>query len=391
MAILECHEVTGRTGEARVTTTRRYTRVFQVLTSGSTDGAQSVRDWPGQASPFILGIPDYGDTWESLATNEISILDEDLEAFCVEKRAEQHDDNNLSNWTVSCEYVGVEDPTFEPPKINLTGEKYQETSQFDYTPLTPLLVANSAGDPYEHGITRDRHRRIILIERSVLTYNPVADDAFIDTVNSDVFLADRYPPGFAVGTCKIDELDAEAVYYENYNPSNPLDQIHYYRQKVKISIDPNGWNAIYLDAGYHQLVLRPTLTGTNLTVDATTNTVVLPDGYTPQLGDIGHVLVITGGAGFTTGSYTITGVVTVAGVYKWSLSASPAAAGTASGTWSLAGLTSKPKIILEGGSTPSTPQLLNGAGMRAGPSATPQYKTFIRYSFADWTILNLDF
>jgi hypothetical protein len=73
--------------------------------------------------------------------------------------------------------------------------------------------------------------------------------------------------------------------------------------------------------------------GTNLTVDGTTNTSVLPDGYTPQPGDVGQTVYVTGGTGFTAGAYTVVSLVSPGGVLKWQLSASPAAVGTSGGAW----------------------------------------------------------
>jgi hypothetical protein len=73
--------------------------------------------------------------------------------------------------------------------------------------------------------------------------------------------------------------------------------------------------------------------GTNLTVDATTNTDVAPDGHTPATTDVGNLIQITAGAGFTTGFYEIKSIQ--AG--KWRLDRSPAATGTAGGTWALGG------------------------------------------------------
>lgn len=78
--------------------------------------------------------------------------------------------------------------------------------------------------------------------------------------------------------------------------------------------------------------------GVNLTVDAATNTDVAPDGYTPVAADVGNLIQITAGAGFTAGFYEITAVVSG----KWRLDRSPAAVGTAGGTWALGGAMASP-------------------------------------------------
>jgi hypothetical protein len=77
--------------------------------------------------------------------------------------------------------------------------------------------------------------------------------------------------------------------------------------------------------------------GTNLTVDATTNTDVAPDGYTPDAtADPGNIVQITTtgtGAAFTVGFYEIVSVVSG----KWRLDRSPAAVNSAGATWAMGG------------------------------------------------------
>jgi hypothetical protein len=72
--------------------------------------------------------------------------------------------------------------------------------------------------------------------------------------------------------------------------------------------------------------------GSDLEVDAANNKLVFPPAG-PLPGDEGKSLVITGGAGWTTGTYLITDVVGV----KWLLDRSPAAAGTAGGVYHIGG------------------------------------------------------
>lgn len=74
-------------------------------------------------------------------------------------------------------------------------------------------------------------------------------------------------------------------------------------------------------------------TGTNLTVDAVDNTKVTPDAHTPAAADVGNVIQITAGIGYTTGFYEITAQDGV----EWTLDRSPAAIGVSGGTWALGG------------------------------------------------------
>jgi hypothetical protein len=78
--------------------------------------------------------------------------------------------------------------------------------------------------------------------------------------------------------------------------------------------------------------------GTNLTVDGTTATDVLPDGYTPSADDVGNAIQITAGAGFTLKSYLIKSIQSG----KWRLDSAPAATSTSGGTWALGGALASP-------------------------------------------------
>jgi autotransporter-associated beta strand protein len=80
-------------------------------------------------------------------------------------------------------------------------------------------------------------------------------------------------------------------------------------------------------------------TGVNLTVSNSNDLEVTPDGYLPSTADIGQTLQITGGLGWTTGTYQIVNVLIsesngqLSG--QWVLNASPAVEGTTSGQWTL--------------------------------------------------------
>lgn len=83
-------------------------------------------------------------------------------------------------------------------------------------------------------------------------------------------------------------------------------------------------------------------TGTNLTVDGANAANVVPDAHTVVAGDVGKIVRITGGTGFTVGEYYISAQDGT----SWTLLAEKyaatncAAVGTAGGTWSLIGATS---------------------------------------------------
>jgi hypothetical protein len=78
--------------------------------------------------------------------------------------------------------------------------------------------------------------------------------------------------------------------------------------------------------------------GVNMTVDGANPLRLAPvgDGYDPGGAEVGQHLVITGGAGWTPGSYEIVSVVSGLGGY-FTLATGPAAAGATGGIWHLSG------------------------------------------------------
>lgn len=71
--------------------------------------------------------------------------------------------------------------------------------------------------------------------------------------------------------------------------------------------------------------------GVNLATDAANQFLVTPDGFAVGAGDVGKLVRVTGGAGWTTGLYTILAQNGTA----WTLDAAPAAANVAGGAWQL--------------------------------------------------------
>jgi len=81
--------------------------------------------------------------------------------------------------------------------------------------------------------------------------------------------------------------------------------------------------------------------GTDLTVDGSDNTKVVPDGHTPAAADVDNHIQITAGAGFTPGFYRIVSQDGSA----WTLDRSPAATSTSGGTWYMGGALASPGML----------------------------------------------
>lgn len=236
MAVTECFEIVGRDGSEDKLTSKRYVRVFRILCDSPTDGAAIVLAHPE--------LPQRGSTWESVDADGV-VTDADLDAFCVDRQARSNNADWPGEWIVTCNYAGRGDPLLEPAEVEWSCTKYQVAMQKDWF---GIWVKNSAGDPFESGITRDKTRFVVTIRQNVLDWDPVDALDYIDTTNEGVFLFDKHPPGFAAGLCKISDMGAVAVWKED------LSEIHYWKRTAKVEIDIDGWDAYVLDAGFNKVV-----------------------------------------------------------------------------------------------------------------------------------------
>ncbi len=111
--------------------------------------------------------------------------------------------------------------------------------------------------------------------------------------------------------------------------------------------------------------------GTNLTVDSSSNTKVNPDGYTVVAGDVGNLIQITStgsGSAFTTGVYQITAASTgTSSTQRWTLDRSPAATSSSGATWSLGGAFATP-------------------GMAASVMAVSSQTCYVKYNSSAYTM-----
>lgn len=240
MAVVHFEEVTGRDGSEDIETVRRYRRVFQVLCDTPQDGASVVL-----AHPLI---PQFGDAYEYIDTTGIPATVTDTEVVAVERRVEQGDGENLQNWRVTVEYAGVTDPEAVPAEVEYSPTRYQVSIIEDIND-PPKPVVNTAGDPFEGGITVDRTRGTLVIVRNKTNFDPVEASKYNDTLNEETFLGLVHPPGFAPGTCKL-TIGAKRLRKRGRTE-------FYWQVRYEIDIDRRGWKVKVRNAGYRELVGPP--------------------------------------------------------------------------------------------------------------------------------------
>jgi hypothetical protein len=261
VAVAHFREITGRTGGDDKDRNKRYTRTFQILTDTTTDGAK-------QVLAFVF-VPKLGAVWEEVDAAGV-VVATDPEAFAVDRRADQTNKDHPCDWLVTVEYAGREDPVSEPPEVSWSCVKYQVQTQRD---ADDVWAVNSAGDPYEGGLTRDRSRMVVTIRKNVLFWDPQAALAYLDTLNEQMFLPVAHPPGFLPGLCKLSDIGADAVWREK------RDSVLYWKRTAKVEIDLYGWQAKILDAGFHEKLDTPV---TVFGVAVKRRDIMLPGGGKPS-------------------------------------------------------------------------------------------------------------
>jgi hypothetical protein len=254
--VVMCNEVSERSGDRDQNSNHRYQREFQVITSDATAGTGTVLDYiqanVANFSDINTGTP--VSVYEEFDLALGALVYTDVDSVCVSMSARQNDKNDLQNWIVTVYYVGLQDPTLEPAEIDSGDTKWQEAMIRDESvdPVTglpaPVPCCNSAGDPIDGGILRDRTRTTLVIVKNIPweMWDPVVAAGYKDTLNDYLFGLTWFPTGFPIGTVKLSSLTAKRI--------QRTDQLSFYAQRrAFFEIDPHGWNAFVRDAGYFAL------------------------------------------------------------------------------------------------------------------------------------------
>jgi hypothetical protein len=225
MAVVHFTETTGRSGETDLESNLEYRRTFQIVTDSPQDGPSVVRTFPL--------LPAMGDQYEVVDTSTgVPVAVVDVEAVVVAIRVEQ-DDENLQNWTVTVDYAGIEDPVSQPAEVNFDPVPFQKVLVDD---VNGVPVMNAAGEPFEEGMTVDRHRFRLTIVKNVLDFDPAEALEYMDTVNEVPFM-------------EFDPLECKLVIGATRVRRRGLDGF-YWQVKAVIDIDRDGWTVKKRNAGY---------------------------------------------------------------------------------------------------------------------------------------------
>lgn len=242
MAVALIKEITGREGSKDVDTNRKDKRTFLVRTTTPQDGTKVVLEAMALAGYTFNAVYKYTDDSNPLAP--VEVIDNQL--VIVDVSVSQDNPNDPRDWRAVVMYAGVDDPVLQPADVEYSPTPYQQTLTKD-TADKPIL--NSAGDPFESGITVDRTRFTLVITKAAPAWDPVAALAYQDTLNMAAFLSTVHPPGFAPGTCKI-KLGGKRL-------RRAGTATFYWLVTATIDIKTDGWKQKVRDAGYYEVVRDP--------------------------------------------------------------------------------------------------------------------------------------
>lgn len=203
---------------------REYTREFQLETSeGDVTGAPGILLYVKNTVGIGIGSP--------LQYPDGSF---DNFAFCTKIDC-KHSDGKF--WDVTISYATLdpqlcnENPLENVPVVTTEFIQWDEPIDKD---IDGKPILNSAGDPFDPGLTRERNRQIIRISRNEQEFD-VGLLALQDTVNRDTFI------GFRKETVKCSPIHRSREF-------DPVVGV-YWRVEYEFIFDPRGWKKEILDSG----------------------------------------------------------------------------------------------------------------------------------------------
>lgn len=165
--------------------------------------------------------------------------------WCSQKTARQADDKSGCIWEVLCNYTlaASEALPWNEPAVYAWGA--QATEQIvEYDVVTAKPVRNSAGAPFDPGVSATRYEAVLTVSRNQTTYNESTALAYIGAVNNATFYGS--PRGYCMCTgitatsqTHVSEAGVKTPYWAV--------QFNFAFRNTSIGY---GWQPKILDAGY---------------------------------------------------------------------------------------------------------------------------------------------
>ena len=164
----------------------------------------------------------------------------DAYAFCNRIEPETMNESPFA-WVVKCGYTAKkldEDPLQDPAIITWNTVQYQEAAVRD---KDGDAILNSAGDPYDPPVMKDKSRRTCRINKNVASVPGWFLD-YEDAVNSDAFTVDDFSVGIGVAKCQKPTIS-------EWKRRNGTD---YREVSMELHFSRTGWAQFPLDCGYRE-------------------------------------------------------------------------------------------------------------------------------------------
>lgn len=245
MTVISCKEIhRGRGGAEEKTGLKFHTRIFQCITDDAHD-----EDMVVLSHPLLPRVND------KYLTSALGAFDQ--RSFCVRRRADQQDDRH--DWYVFCDYEPRDNELrpkrsvrWEKKKKALTGVRSQivdangqvteaDPSEPGQKKIFTSLIANSFGEPFDPAPEGDVSYPVVTIKRiepGGMSFPKLM--YFKDAVNA--YWWGPVPPRCA----RILSMNSE----EEYRTSGSVEKLLWWCT-YEIGLDPDTWDIVKLDAGYH--------------------------------------------------------------------------------------------------------------------------------------------
>ena len=226
MSVVRVDEIPmPRTASVPLSGAREYTRAWNVWTDNQYTGAAEVV-FSGSIPNYL--VPYYTDTFA------------DNYALVVKKTAKQG--QSRRHWIVDVNY------STDLSKIERTDAPLEETPEIGWSFASTQVVVekdrngaaivNSAGQPFNPPLTRERYALVLNYSSNVANYDPIVALDYMDTVNNAPFY------GAQRGQCRL-------VKWEAQRKVTAIDgaPAFYWNQQIEIHFLRQGWAEELLDRG----------------------------------------------------------------------------------------------------------------------------------------------
>lgn len=239
---------------------RNYTQVWRVQTNNKWDDAAVVLSSTGAGIPY-RGL----------------LHPTDAAAYCRSVRA-RNEGASPYWWTVTASYSTEREindsPLDDQAEITWGGEQFQEVVVFD---KNSKAVLNSAGDPFDPPVMRDRTRRTVDIRFNAAVVPTWILD-YEDAVNSSAILIDNFPVAAKAAKCGPVSV----------GPVKERNDIQYREVSVTIHLNKDLWTVQVLDQGFREKDTTDPLLRNNIRNDGDSAEPIVPvllDGNGEALDD----------------------------------------------------------------------------------------------------------